>query len=188
MKNIENTIKKATLLVGCMFSSFLSALADDLQNSLNNDYLRTPEASAFMKYGEESVSEYTGTADISVPLYTIKCKDIEIPITLQYDASGIKVEQEASWVGLGWNLMVGGCINYVCAGGHDMYGAPNIGNDVWTEYLTSEIDHSLPVFGKQDRVIKSQTRYYRYHDGDKFNWMNRFPLRPQNFILSYVDY
>lgn len=188
MKNIENTIKKATLLLGCMFSSFLSALADDLQNSLNNDYLRTPEASAFMKYGEESVSEYTGTADISVPLYTIKCKDIEIPITLQYDASGIKVEQEASWVGLGWNLMVGGCINYVCAGGHDMYGAPNIGNDVWTEYLTSEIDHSLPAFGKQDRVIKSQTRYYRYHDGDKFNWMNRFPLRPQNFILSYVDY
>ena len=188
MKNIENTIKKATLLVGCMFSSFLSALADDLQNSLNYDYLRTPEASAFMKYGEESVSEYTGTADISVPLYTIKCKDIEIPITLQYDASGIKVEQEASWVGLGWNLMVGGCINYVCAGGHDMYGAPNIGNDVWTEYLTSEIDHSLPAFGKQDRVIKSQTRYYRYHDGDKFNWMNRFPLRPQNFILSYVDY
>ena len=188
MKNIENTIRKATLLAGCMFSSFLSALADDLQNSLNLDYFRTPEAAAFKKYGEESVSEYTGTADISVPLYTIKCKDIEIPITLQYDASGIKVEQEASWVGLGWNLMVGGCINYVCAGGHDMYGAPNIGNDVWTEYLTSEIDHSLPAFGKQDRVIKSQTRYYRYHDGDKFNWMGKFPLRPQNFILSYIDY
>ena len=188
MKNIENTIKKATLLVGCMFSSFLSALADDLQNSLNLDYFRTPEAAAFKKYGEESVSEYTGTADISVPLYTIKCKDIEIPITLQYDASGIKVEQDASWVGLGWNLMVGGCINYVSAGGHDMFDAPNIGNDVWTEYLTSEIGLSLSAFGKQDRVIKSQTRYYRYHDGDKFNWMNRFPLRPQNFILSYVDY
>ena len=145
MKNIENTIKKATLLVGCMFSSFLSALADDLQNSLNYDYLRTPEASAFMKYGEESVSEYTGTADISVPLYTIKCKDIEIPISLQYDASGIKVEQEASWVGLGWNLMVGGCINYVCAGGHDMYGAPNIENKVWTEHLTSKIELSSAV-------------------------------------------
>lgn len=188
MKNIENTIKKATLLVGCMFSSFLSALADDLQNSLNYDYLRTPEASAFMKYGEESVSEYTGTADISVPLYTIKCKDIEIPITLQYDASGIKVEQEASWVGLGWNLMVGGCINYVCAGGHDMYGAPNIENKVWTEHLTSKIELSSAAFGTKSKIIKTQTRYYKYNANDKFNWMNKYPNTSQDFVQSYLDY
>ena len=66
-----------------------AALCDDVQNALNLDYFRTPEASAFKKYGEELVNEYTGTADISVPLYTIKCKDIEIPLVLRYDASGI---------------------------------------------------------------------------------------------------
>ena len=68
------------------------AFCDDLQNAINRDYFRTPEASAFKKYGEESVNEYTGTADIPVPLYTIKCKDVEIPLVLRYDASGIKVE------------------------------------------------------------------------------------------------
>ena len=115
--------------------SVLSANADN--KAIDFNYLRTPEASAFKKYGEESVNEYTGTADISVPLYTIKSKNIEIPLVLRYDASGIKVEQEASWVGLGWNLMVGGCINYVCAGGHDMYQAPDISTKTWTEYLTS---------------------------------------------------
>ena len=77
---------------------------------------KSPEASAFKKYGDYQVNEYTGSADIRVPLYTLSYKDIDVPIDLTYDASGIKVDQEASWVGLGWNLMVGGCINYVASG------------------------------------------------------------------------
>lgn len=168
-----------------------AALCDDVQNALNLDYFRTPEASAFKKYGEELVNEYTGTADISVPLYTIKCKDIEIPLVLRYDASGIKVEQEASWVGLGWNLMVGGCINYVCAGGHDMFGAPFIPDSVWTEYLTSEfssMDNSSFINSEVNLIIhKTQTRYYRYNPQESSNWMGNYPLSPQNFVFSYVD-
>ena len=160
-----------------------AAFCDNIQESLNLDYFRTPEASAFKKYGEESVNEYTGTADISVPLYTIKCKDIEIPLVLRYDASGIKVEQEASWVGLGWNLMVGGCINYVCAGGHDMFNAPDIPNKEWTEYLTSEFSFST----SGNTEYKAQTRYYTYTPNEDSNWMAMLPYRPQNFVLSYVD-
>lgn len=80
---------------------------------------KSPEAAAFKKYGDYQVNEYTGNPNITVPLYTLSYKDIEIPITLAYDASGIQVEQEASWVGLGWNLMVGGCINYVASGSVD---------------------------------------------------------------------
>jgi len=67
MKKIENTIRKAALMaVSMLLSSSLSVMADDVQEALNLDYFRTPEASAFKKYGEESVNEYTGTADISV--------------------------------------------------------------------------------------------------------------------------
>lgn len=80
---------------------------------------KTPEAAAFQKYGEFTVSEFTGTPDIRIPLYTLKYKDVEIPIELTYDAEGITVEQEASWVGLGWNLMVGGCVNLVQSGSTD---------------------------------------------------------------------
>lgn len=188
MKNTINTIVEKIILASSLFLSTLPVYADDIQNSINLDYFRTPEASVFMKYGEESVNEYTGTADISVPLYTIKCKDIEIPLVLRYDASGIKVEQEASWVGLGWNLMVGGCINYVCAGGHDMYGAPDIDNKVWTEYLTSDFSISTSAFGNTDRIMKSQTRHYKYNANDKFNWMAKYPYVPDHFIISYQDY
>lgn len=80
---------------------------------------KSPEAAAFRRYGEYAVNEYTGNPNITIPLYTLHYKDIDIPITLAYDGSGIKVDQDASWVGLGWNLMVGGCINYVAAGDVD---------------------------------------------------------------------
>lgn len=187
------TIKKSALLLGCLFLSFLSISADDLQKSLNLDYFRTPEASAFKKYGEESVNEYTGTADISVPLYTIKCKDVEIPIVLRYDASGIKVEQEASWVGLGWNLMVGGCINYVCAGSTDLYGFRTVPNQTWVEYLTSEFGPwgTNAVYGGMynqngTQTARSQVKYYNYNANEESNWMANIPYN-KSFVVSYTD-
>ena len=189
MKTTVNSIKRAALLAGCLFlSSFLPVMSDDIQESLNLDYFRTPEAAAFKKYGEVPVNGYTGTADISVPLYTIKCRDIEIPIVLRYDASGIKVEQEASWVGLGWNLTVGGCVNYVCAGGTDMYGFRNVPNRDWTEYLTSEISWSnLGIYPWNDpRVTRNQTKYYNYVEGDESNWMAALPYN-RSYMPPYID-
>ena len=163
-KDKEIPIKKTTLLAVCVFlSPFLPVMADGVQESLNLDYFRTPEASAFKKYGEELVNEYTGTADITIPLYTIKCKDIEIPLVLRYDASGIKVEQEASWVGLGWNLMVGGCINYVCAGAHDQYNHSYISDQTWTEYLTTT------------HTFSGGTQHFSYSNDDINTWMETVP-------------
>ncbi|WP_099711010.1 S-layer family protein [Flavobacterium sp. 9] len=68
---------------------------------------KSPEASAFLKYGEYPVDLSTGVPGISLPVYSIKVDDLEIPISLSYHASGIKVSQEATWVGLGWNLNAG---------------------------------------------------------------------------------
>ena len=59
---------------------------------------KSPEASAFQKYGETEANEYTGNPAISRPLYTLSYKGIEMPIALTYDGGGIKVAQEASWV------------------------------------------------------------------------------------------
>lgn len=195
MKITIDSIKKTALLAGGLFLSVLSVNADDVQDKLNLDYFKSPEAAAFKKYGEESVNEYTGTADISVPLYTIKCKDIEIPLVLRYDASGIKVEQEASWVGLGWNLMVGGCINYVCAGSLDRYGyREDVSNKVWTEYLTSVFgdwttnNGVLGVINGNKMTasaIRSQLLYYDYTSNDKSNWMNTIPY--DKSFATYLD-
>src|ERR1700733_7238015 len=71
----------------------------------------SPTQQAFQKYGDIPVSAYTGIPSVSVPLYTVSYRDISVPITLSYHASGIKVAEEASQVGLGWVINAGGSIS-----------------------------------------------------------------------------
>jgi len=66
----------------------------------------SPQEFQFMKYGEIPVNKYTGTPDISIPVYMLKTKAFDIPIDLTYHANGNKVNEEAGWVGLGWNLNI----------------------------------------------------------------------------------
>ena len=70
------------------------------------------------------MSEYTGTPNIRIPLLEVKSGDVSYPIELYYDASRIKVEQYATFVGLGWNLSYGGSINHVVRGHDDFLQAP----------------------------------------------------------------
>ena len=70
----------------------------------------SPNASSLGVYGNIPVGHYTGIPEIKIPLYEIETRDFTLPITLSYHASGIKVAQEASTVGLGWTLNAGGCI------------------------------------------------------------------------------
>ncbi len=70
----------------------------------------SPNAASLGKYAEWPVNLYTGTPSINVPLYEMKGRSITVPISLNYHASGIKVNDIASWVGLGWSLDCGGVI------------------------------------------------------------------------------
>lgn len=101
----------------------------------------TPEAAALVKSGEIPVSPYTGVPDISVPIWTISAGEIQIPIALSYHASGIKVEQEATWVGLGWNLSgAGGSITRAIRGGDD-FGTAGWGNYYSQASMTPIMDN-----------------------------------------------
>lgn len=64
----------------------------------------SPEAEAVRKYVSYPVDYSTGLVDITIPLYTIKVGDIELPITLSYHSSGLKVRELSGWVGSGWTL------------------------------------------------------------------------------------
>ena len=97
----------------------------------------SPEAASLGKYGDIPVSEYTGVPQIEIPLHTVKSGNLELPITLSYHASGIKVQQEATWVGLGWDLMAGGCINRIISGEYDEYVSSMVSEEDW-QLLLSE--------------------------------------------------
>lgn len=121
---------------------------------------KSPEASAFQKYGETEINEYSGNPAISIPLYTLSYKGIEVPLSLTYDGGGIQVSQEASWVGLGWSLNVGGCINYVCQGG----------NDQWLgRYGSWKNDYYRILNSNPDLGLKNEQLYLaNYYDDHNF--------------------
>lgn len=87
----------------------------------------SPDATSIGKFGDMPVGTYTGIPNISVPLYTINVRDISLPISLSYHASGIRVEEEASWVGLGWALNSGGMVSRTVRGNDDLAKADNQG-------------------------------------------------------------
>ena len=70
----------------------------------------SPNAAALGIYGTIPVSYYTGVPNITLPMYEVELDGKKIPISFSYHASGVKVMQEASTVGLGWVLNAGGCI------------------------------------------------------------------------------
>jgi hypothetical protein len=73
----------------------------------------SPTAASLGTYGDIPVSYHTGRPNISIPLGEIGYKEMKVPISLSYDASGIKVAQPAGWVGTNWSLSAGGVINRV---------------------------------------------------------------------------
>ncbi len=80
----------------------------------------SPNAASLGKYGDIPVSYYTGQPSTSIPLYTIQSGDITLPISISYNHSGIKVEEEASNVGLGWSINSGGAITRTVRGLDDL--------------------------------------------------------------------
>jgi YD repeat-containing protein len=109
-----------------IFFSFLSLFSwGQVSTTLPTIIPPSPNVAAFQKYGNIPVSAYTGVPNISIPLYQIVCGDISVPISLSYHASGIKVSEESSRVGLGWVLNAGGMVSRSVMGADDFLASPN---------------------------------------------------------------
>ena len=104
IKHYVDTIQKNT--------AALRTLSDaEPHNDIFKEFAPSPEAASLMQYSDYPVSLYTGLPLISIPIHTIKVGDYSLPVSLEYHASGIKVAQEASRVGLAWSLHAGGSVS-----------------------------------------------------------------------------
>jgi len=101
------------------FAGYSQSTTDPTLGNVNVVTPKTPESAGFEKFGKYDVSEFTGTANISIPLYNLSSGHLSVPITLSYHPTGIKVNEEASWVGLGWDLIAGGRITVETKGSVD---------------------------------------------------------------------
>lgn len=80
----------------------------------------SPNVASLFKFKDQPISLYTGTAAVTIPVYTIKQGIIEIPISLMYHSGGVKVSENASWVGLSWALNAGGAVTQGISGKPDL--------------------------------------------------------------------
>ncbi|HVY76441.1 MAG TPA: RHS repeat domain-containing protein [Puia sp.] len=115
----------------------------------------SPTASSLGKYGETPVSLYTGVPNINLPVYTLKGRDLELPISLSYNAGGIKIDEIASWVGIGWSLNAGGVIT------RSLRGMPD---DALGGYFSSYVN--VTTFAKKYLTALSPTTSYLMTGGN----------------------
>jgi hypothetical protein len=102
-----------------------------------------PVSSSLANY----VNPFTGDFNYTVPLMTVPGPNGEnFPITLGYSA-GIKMNQEASWIGLGWDFNPGEIVRNV-------QGAP----DDWKNSMVYSTDY-LPRIGEQ-KIKLNHTSFF----------------------------
>lgn len=107
---------KKTLLVGLFWLGYILTGYSQVGTLGEVQQPIKPDAAALGKYVEMPVGYYSGIPEISIPLYELKTKNLGVPISLSYHASGIKRREIPGWVGAGFSLNAGGVITRIVRG------------------------------------------------------------------------
>ncbi|NII29579.1 hypothetical protein HB364_31160 [Pseudoflavitalea sp. X16] len=142
----------------------------------------SPEAAALGQYGNVPVGLFTGTPTISIPLYELKGNSISLPISISYNASGFKPEDEATWCGSSWSLNAGGVITRAVRGNPDnssnYFGVANVLNPPSSSDFFGQDTYLKNI---QDGIIETQPDIYYYnfagHSG-------KFLVKPDNTVFK----
>ncbi|TRX39518.1 RHS repeat protein [Flavobacterium restrictum] len=113
--------------------------------------VKSPEVNKFEQYLNMPVNLVSGTPQVSIPIYTLEYGGMSLPISLEYDASGVKVESIASSVGQNWSLNVGGVVSRIVKGAPDEGYVGNASSQLnvsgyYKDYGLTKLDSELAVF------------------------------------------
>ena len=116
----------------------LSAQIEGTYTRIEQSFPPSPNAASLGTYGNYTINSFTGAPDINIPLLDIQLKKFHLPISLNYQAGGIKVEDMGSWVGTGWSLNTGGSVTRTIVDRPDDYNygaAPGTGQ-LWQNWYS----------------------------------------------------
>lgn len=117
---------------------------------IGNPTIQPPDVASFQKVNFVPVSNYTGRVNISIPIYEISAGSMNVPISISYNSSGVKVSDMASSVGLNWSLNAGGVVSRMIKGTDDFLvpvssgtPAPYMTPSGWLGYLYPYVSSHL---------------------------------------------
>lgn len=166
------------LIIGITLLLVNTVKAQQEENAIESHYINhydrivpeTPNASNFTVYGDVPVDHSTGVPNISIPLYTIEEDGVQIPISISYHASGVRVDELASAVGLKWTLNAGGGIF------RTIKEKPDERNDGWLVNQNREVldpvwfyNQDLAKYNKQQSIRNALSGIDQY--SDKYRYM-----------------
>lgn len=85
----------------------------------------SPEAASLGIFGQIPVGNFTGVASVNIPICELRYKELSVPVSISYHASGNKPDILPGSVGMGWALQAGGCITRIVRGVPDYLLLPN---------------------------------------------------------------
>jgi|GEM_PF-2203241 len=148
----------------------------------------SPTAASLGKYGEVPVGKYTGVPDINIPLYEVVEGDIHLPISLSYHASGVRVEENASWVGLGWTLNAGGVITRSVRGLPDELGYLN---GSVQPGAAGEVTNALPASFQGFGLLNTTTDYCNQYNTEAYMFQvinGTYDSEPDLYFFNFGGY
>jgi YD repeat-containing protein len=124
-----------------------------------------PESWRFQQYSFSSLIGNTGKANVEVPLYEVRIGRLTVPVKIVYNTRGVKVEEQSSYVGTGWELVATGRITRQIFGGlHDLAYSKG--------YASADPIEPYDIMGYQKRGSN-----YIYHE-------NQIDVSPDLFTCS----
>lgn len=162
----------------------------------------SPQAFSFTKYGNLPVGLFTGTAQYSIPIYSIKSGSLTHNLSLGYSTNGIKVDEIAGRTGMGWTFSAGGVITRTVQGLPDEFasrvfyhGPTTEDNSDWWNYVRQAGYASPPDFQPDEysfNVDGMNGKFIRREDGT-FKMLNASAVKiqqttsPAGFILTATN-
>ena len=144
MKTSQLLTLATLLLCGQPCTAQVSEMPD-FKSILTDTPTASPEMASMVRNIVYPVSYSTGLVNISIPLFEIKCADIQIPVALSYHASGVKLGAASGWVGQNWSLQCEPMISRTIRGRDDFYDGYKCDidlddNSVWHGYQLARND------------------------------------------------
>ncbi|WP_281336230.1 RHS repeat domain-containing protein [Flavobacterium eburneipallidum] len=157
---------KITLLL------FITTIIHLYSQQNNNNYSTTkvippsPTAAALGAYGDIPIGYFTGQPNINIPIYQIKTNQHQLDISLSYN-SNVRVNQDASWVGLGWSLNAGGVITRTIRGLDDFSVFGSKGGEGYYNAAALLVPDELPEDEPFDQEIYKNLSFNTRKDNGK---------------------